>query len=404
MANRPEEQLKELQLRLDRLEDLIQALIQRTHALEKWAFRSTELQSSTGVIPTPEAPPIKFEEGGVHELHPATAGRREPPRAGDAHQIASAAASLQQESLESTIGGNVLNKIGMVAILLGMSYFLKYAIENQWIGETGRVIIGILAGLGFLGWGEVLHRRRYRGYSITVLGGGIAILYFSIFAAFNFYSLLSQFPALCIMVLITTTAVMISVRHDSMTIAVFATVGGFLTPALLSSGKDNQVGLFCYIALLDLGVLSLAYFKNWRGLSLISFFFTHLVSFAWSLSFYDESKLWQTECFLTLFFLIFAVTSLLYSFTHKQKTTFWDLLLISRQRRPVFPLDLCTVRSPILPLAGALCDLPFDFLFGDRHVFASTCLDRRQFGAGSLWTVSDFSDVGNSHPIRAELD
>ena len=233
------------------------------------------------------------------------------------------------ESLESTIGGNVLNKIGMVAILLGMSYFLKYAIENQWIGEAGRVIIGILAGLSFLGWGEALHRRKYRGYSITVLGGGIAILYFSIFAAFNFYNLLSQLPALCIMVLITTTAVVISVRHDSLTIAFFATVGGFLTPALLSSGKDNQVGLFWYIALLDLGVLSLAYVKNWRGLSLVSFFFTHLVSLAWSLSYYDESKLWRTESFLTLFFLIFAVTSLLYSFTHKQKTTFWDLLLIT---------------------------------------------------------------------------
>ena len=329
MANHPEDQLKLLQQRLDRLEDLIQALIQRTHALEKWAFPSSELRSSTGILHTPQVPLPKVEDAGAQELRPASAGREVPQQFSEGRVTTDASAASQQESLESTIGGNVLNKIGMVAILLGMSYFLKYAIENQWIGETGRVIIGILAGLGFLGWGEVLQRRNYRGYSITVQGGGIAILYFSIFAAFNFYSLLSQLPALFIMILITTTAVVISIRHDSLTIAIFATVGGFLTPSLLSSGRDNQVGLFCYIALLDLGVLSLAYFKNWRGLSLLSFLFTHLVSLAWSLSFYDESKLWQTEGFLTLFFLIFAVTSLLYSFTHKQKTTFWDLWLLA---------------------------------------------------------------------------
>ena len=329
MANHPEDQLKLLQQRLDRLEDLIQALIQRTHALEKWAFPSSELRSSTGILHTSQVPLPKAEDAGAQEPRPASAGRETPQQLSEGRGTTHASAASQQESLESTIGGNVLNKIGMVAILLGISYFLKYAIENQWIKETGRVIIGILAGLGFLGWGEVLQRRKYRGYSITVQGGGIAILYFSIFAAFNFYSLLSQLPALFIMILITSTAVVISIRHDSLTIAIFATVGGFLTPSLLSSGRDNQVGLFCYIALLDFGVLSLAYFKNWRGLSLLSFLFTHLVSLAWSLSFYDESKLWQTEGFLTLFFLIFVVTSLLYSFTHKQKTTFWDLWLIA---------------------------------------------------------------------------
>ena len=329
MANHPEDQLKLLQQRLDRLEDLIQALIQRTHALEKWAFPSSELQSSTGILHPPQIPLSRIEDAVSQEPHPTSAGREAAPQSSEEHEAIYAPAAPQQESLESAIGGNVLNKIGMVAILLGMSYFLKYAIENQWIGETGRVIIGILSGLGFLGWGEVLQRRNYRGYSITVQGGGIAILYFSIFAAFNFYSLLSQLPALFIMILITTTAVVISIRHDSLTLAIFATVGGFLTPSLLSSGRDNQVGLFCYIALLDLGVLSLAYFKNWRGLSLLSFLFTHLVSIAWTLNFYDERKLWRTEGFLTLFFLIFVVTSLLYSFTHRQRTTFWDLWLIA---------------------------------------------------------------------------
>ncbi|HEU0005026.1 MAG TPA: DUF2339 domain-containing protein, partial [Terriglobia bacterium] len=168
-----------------------------------------------------------------------------------------------------------------------------------------------------------------RGYAVTVLGGGVAILYFSIFAAFSFYHLLDQIPALMMMVLITAATVVMSVRYDSKTIAVFATVGGFMTPALLSTGKDNQHGLFTYVLLLDLGVLALAYFKNWRVLNLLAFFFTQLMFTGWSLSFYNSNKLWQTEFWLTVFFLLFAVMAFLYNITHRQKTTFRDLSLIT---------------------------------------------------------------------------
>jgi len=329
MGNRTENDVKQLQSRLDRLEELIQILIQRTHALEKQAFPLTEVSSQASGKDRQQALPLKADDVRAQEEASPFVRPLDTPPLLDERAVTSPTILPSQESLESTIGGNVLNKTGMVAIILGISYFLKYAIENQWIGETGRVTIGILVGLSFLAWGEYLQRKTYRGYSITVLGGGIAILYFSIFAAFNFYNLLSQLPALFIMVIITATAVVMSVRYDSLTVAVFATVGGFLTPALLSTGRDNQVGLFLYIALLDLGVLSLAYLKNWGGLNVLSFFFTHLVFLAWSISFYNEGKLWRTEFFLTLFFLIFAVISVLYNLTHKQKTTFRDLFLIS---------------------------------------------------------------------------
>src|SRR5262249_3109931 len=237
--------------------------------------------------------------------------------------------NTREESLESKIGGNVLNKVGMAAIILGMAYFLKYAIDNDWIGEAGRVMIGVLAGLAFVSWGEFLHRKEMRGYAVTLLGGGTAILYFSIFAAFSFYHLLDQIPALLLMVLITTATVVMSVRYNSKTIAIFATVGGFMTPALLSTGKDNQTGLFTYIFLLDLGVLALAYFKNWRLLNLLAFFFTQLMFTGWGFNFYNSTKLWRTEFWLTVFFLLFAVMSFLYNITHRQRTTFRDLSLIT---------------------------------------------------------------------------
>lgn len=329
MVTNLDDQLKQLASRLDHIERILQLQIQRIHAVE----------TRLGVTPAPVASPV------------LPAGPVEPPPLPSNDVLPSSTAADEgltrfaqrpapestetpvretyQESLESRIGGNLLNKVGMAAIILGMAYFLKYAIDNEWIGEAGRVMLGVLTGLGFVAWGESLHRKEIRGYAVTVLGGGVAILYFSIFAAFNFYHLIDQIPALLLMVLITVATVVMSVRYDSETIAVFATVGGFMTPALLSTGKDNQHGLFTYVLLLDLGVLALAYFKNWRVLNLLAFFFTQLMFAGWNLNFYNSTKLWRTEFWLTVFFLLFAVMSFLYNITHRQKTTFRDLSLIT---------------------------------------------------------------------------
>jgi len=322
MVNNSDDQLKQLASRLDHIEEILQSQIQRIHAVE----------THLGITPVP-----------VPSRLPPTAAAEPPPVPGSgalslsqqsdegltslAHQ--DALEQTAQESLESKIGGNLLNKVGMAAIILGMAYFLKYAIDNEWIGEAGRVMVGVLTGLGFVAWGDSLQRKDIRGYAVTILGGGVAILYFAIFAAFSFYHLVDQMPALLLMLLITVATVVMSVRYDSKTISVFATVGGFMTPVLLGTGKDNQHGLFTYVLLLDLGVLALAYFKNWRVLNLLAFFFTQLMFAGWSLNFYNSTKLWRTEFWLTAFFLLFAVMSFIYNITHQQKTTFRDLALIT---------------------------------------------------------------------------
>ena len=328
MVTNSDDQLKQLSLRLDQIERILQSQIQRIHAVE----------SRLGVTPAPVASPVPPAAPEppvlpVNDVLPLSSLADESAvgfgQASSSGSIGGAIPEVYRESLESKIGGNLLNKVGMAAIILGMAYFLKYAIDNEWIGEAGRVMIGVLTGLGFVAWGESLHRKEMRGYAVTILGGGVAILYFSIFAAFSFYHLLDQIPALLLMVLITAATVVMSVRYDSKTIAIFATVGGFLTPALLSTGKDNQNGLFTYILLLDLGVLTLAYFKNWRVLNLLAFFLTQLIFVGWNLNFYNSTKLWRTEFWLTVFFLLFAVMSFLYNITHQQKTTFRDLSLIT---------------------------------------------------------------------------
>ena len=328
-----EDQLKQLTARLDRLEELVQTQTQRTYALEK---RLAE-ESSSNQAPSPLSPGEKSlaPERAEPELAPSVAsnglteiGQPQPHANPPLASAAPATNPPARESMESLIGGNWLNKAGVIAIVLGVAYFLKYAIDSQWIGERGRVVLGILTGLGFLLWGERLQKKHYPAYAIGISGGGIAILYFTLFAAFNFYSVMAQLPAFFLMVLVTTTAVLMALRYDSKAIAFLGIIGGFLTPVMLSTGKDNQVALFSYIALLDLGILALAYFKNWRGLNLLAFGLTQLMFLVWTSTFYIQAKLWRTEFFLTLFFFIFAMMSFLHNFVHQQKTSSRDLFLI----------------------------------------------------------------------------
>ena len=245
----------------------------------------------------------------------------------------------------------------MAAIILGMAYFLKYAIDNEWIGEAGRVMVGVLTGLGFVAWGESLHRKEMRGYAVTILGGGVAILYFSIFAAFSFYHLLDQIPALLLMVLITAATVVMSVRYDSKTIAIFATVGGFMTPALLEHRqRQSERALYLHFApgprRPGAGVLQeLARAEPARV-------FLYTIDFRWL-----ESELLQlhkavANRVLADGFLPLVCGDVFPLQHHPSAEDHVPRLIVDHaQRRVLLPVDLRAARISILRLSGILCSL-----------------------------------------------
>ncbi|MEP7271061.1 MAG: DUF2339 domain-containing protein [Acidobacteriota bacterium] len=234
----------------------------------------------------------------------------------------------KRADLEARIGGNWFNWIGIIAICFGVAFFLKYAFDNDWIGPGGRVLIGVAIGIAFLVGGERL-RNRYSSYAYGLSGGGLAILYLAIwFASQNRYNLLPQVIAFILMAVVTAAGSLLAARYDALPIAVLALVGGFLTPILLSTGIDNETGLFGYIALLDAGVLALAYSKQWRSLNYLAFVATIFVFGAWMTEWYGSGKLWPTIFFLTLFFVIFALVAVLYNVVNKRKTKWPDLALV----------------------------------------------------------------------------
>jgi uncharacterized membrane protein len=254
-------------------------------------------------------------------------GIRPPQGLPPADPLASTARGSGQD-LEARIGGNWFNRIGIIAICFGVAFFLKYAFDNEWIGPRGRVSIGVVIGLLFLAGGEKL-RERYASYAYGLTGGGLAILYLAIwFASQNRYNLIPQMLAFILMAAVTATGSLLSARYDALPIAVLALIGGFLTPILLSTGVDNETALFGYIALLDAGVLALAYSKHWRSLNYLAFSSTVLMFAAWMVSWYDQSKLWPTIFFLTLFFIIFALLAVLYNVVNKRPTIWPDLALV----------------------------------------------------------------------------
>jgi uncharacterized membrane protein len=213
--------------------------------------------------------------------------------------------------LESRIGSHWLNRIGISAVLIGVSYFLKFAFDNNWIGPTGRVAIGLLAGVAVVLWSENFRRRGYRIFSYSLKAVGIGVLYLSLYAAFQVYSLIPGSVAFVMMFAVTAATALMAWAQDAEILAAFALIGGFTTPLLLSTGQNREVALFAYVAILDLGALVLVIFKPWRRLLILSYIGTLLLYIGWYSSFYDVTQVRTTVAFATLFFAIFAVAPLL---------------------------------------------------------------------------------------------
>ncbi|GAB4092971.1 DUF2339 domain-containing protein [Flaviaesturariibacter terrae] len=186
----------------------------------------------------------------------------------------------EHPDLEKFIGENLVNKIGIAILVLGIAFFVKYAIDQDWINEAGRVAIGIGCGTALIGLAHYL-RRSYKAFSAVLAGGGIAVLYTTIAFAFHQYGLFSQTAAFVLMVVITLFAVLLALLYDSLALAVIATVGGFATPFLVSNGSGNYTVLFSYLGILNAGILVLAFFRRWPLLQTLAFAFTVIITGGW---------------------------------------------------------------------------------------------------------------------------
>jgi len=208
---------------------------------------------------------------------------------------------------ESLIAGRWMHYIGILAILFAVTFFLKYAFENNWIGPRGRVGIGLLVGAGLFPFSHRLLDRGYKYFSEGIAGLGAAVLYLSLWAGWHYYDIFSQSAAFTMMIVVTALTTVVAIGRNSERIAVLALIGGILTPALVSTGENHEVALFSYMALLGAGMLAIARLRDWKSLPPIQFAATLVYFWGWYGDFYAEKEaLNVTLFFATLFFALFA--------------------------------------------------------------------------------------------------
>ena len=286
--------------------------------LAELTTRVYRIEQRLGVpLPPPlEAPPPsgKLEAQPGHSAVPLAASPIPPPTSPyplipPRPSIASTLKS--QRDLESRIGSHWLNRIGIAAMLIGVSYFLKFAFENNWIGPAGRISIGLIAGIAVVVWSEGFRRKNYKAFSYSLKAVGIGTLYLSLWAAFHLYSLMPSSIAFAMMLVVTAATSVMALTQDAQILAAFALIGGFTTPILLSTGQNREVALFTYVAILDVATLVLVTFKPWRRLLVMSYAGTLVLYLGWYWTFYNRSQLTLTLSYATLFFAIFAIAPLI---------------------------------------------------------------------------------------------
>jgi len=187
----------------------------------------------------------------------------------------------KKPALETKVGLTVVNRIGVITLVLGVAFFFKWAVDNNWIGPAGRVILGICAGFVALAIADFLWRKGQQIFAQGVTGAGVAILFLSIYAAFAFYHLVPQGFAFVCMFAATAMAVALALRYASQAIAALGFFGGYLTPLLLSTGEDRPWFLFSYVLLLSGGALTIVKKRGWRALEILSFLSTVILYGGW---------------------------------------------------------------------------------------------------------------------------
>ena len=240
---------------------------------------------------------------------------------------------------ERTIGRNWFAIVGSLAVALGIGFFLRLAFDNNWISDTGRVALGAAVGLGLLGIGEYAQRRVPR-WARPVTASGASILYLSIYAAFGLYQLISPEIAFLLLAIVVAVASLLALRYQSLVVALLGVIGAFISPILLGRELPDPRWLIGYILIIDVGILAISTFRNWRWFTLIGWvgsyglFLIYLSEYQFS---YDVAL---THIALTLIFLTFAAATPLFHILWRRAPGPADFSLMSLNATGYFGLTL----------------------------------------------------------------
>jgi hypothetical protein len=341
----PPEQSQSIEDEIRQLREMISRITYRLDALEGMPGIEDEVRQLWEMVkqinsrlaalgsrqrPTPAPTPVAAPEPIELEIiKPAPEVTPEPA------EVKPARAKKERE-WEQILGGNWLARIGVLALIIGIGFFLKYAFDNNWLGPTARVILGVIAGLIML-WLGYYWRKRYPIMTQVLSGGGIAVLYLSIFASFATYHLISIYIAIMLLLIVSIISTVLALRYNSMALAIIGIFGAFFAPYILGafSGRGPEEGtrgqaiqLLAYLIVVDIGVLLLSAFRNWRWFILLAFACSMITYGVWYGEFERQAGITIAEIGITIIFLSFVGATSLYYFIRRRTPQAFDYFLM----------------------------------------------------------------------------
>ena len=300
------------------VEEALRELNRRLKAVESGGRAEAPIESaaaapapSAPIEPAPAVAPVPIPE----EMAPAASG--EPSERAPEPVVPSASQLPPQPAPPSRLwsflfGGNTLVRSGIIVLFFGVAFLLKYAAEHARIPIEVRLSGVALGAIALLAIGWKLRLKR-SGYALIMQGGGIGVLYLTVFAAFRIWQLLPPGIVLGLLVAMAVFSAMLAVLQDSRSLAAMGVTGGFLAPVLAATGGGSHVMLFSFYALLNLGILCIAWYKAWRVLNLLGFAFTFVIGLLWGSRYYRPDLFATTEPFLVLHFVFYVAIAVLFA-------------------------------------------------------------------------------------------
>lgn len=275
------------------------------------AARWTEAPATAAASAAPE-PVAKPAREPVWTPKPPV-DRPPPPRRERApSELETSIAGWLQAAKGWLFGGNLVAKIGLMILFIGVAFLLRLASSYVVVPIEVR-LAGIAAGaIALLGWGWRIRSSR-PGIALPTQGAALATLMLVTFGAFKIYHLLPSTPTFALLLVLVAFTCVLAVLQDALWLAVFGIVGGFAVPILTSSGGGSHVALFSYYALLNAGILAIAWQRSWRSLNLLGFLFTFIIGTAWGVQRYEAQHYASAQFFLALFLVFYVAIAVLYA-------------------------------------------------------------------------------------------
>jgi uncharacterized membrane protein len=333
------ERIDELQVRLDKLVrtqiDFQTEISQIRYELSVLRAVEEKQAAQSEVPPTPPVHKQPVAEKYEPKQPPPrqTSQTVDPPNLGyswpsmSANKDDSDKAKIRRSSdLEKFIGENLISKIGIVVLIIGVGIGAKYAIDKGWITPLMRIIFGYAVGVLLIGFAVRL-KPKYHNFSAVLLSGGMAVMYFITYFAYSLYGLMGQASAFALMFVFTIFSVVAAINYSRQVIAHIGLVGAYAIPFLLSDDSGNYAFLFSYMAIINTGILAISVKSSWKPLFYTSSAFTWLIFFGWFVNKYSPGDhFYLALIFLAVFFAIFYATKIIHVHLHSETDSPEDLI------------------------------------------------------------------------------